>query len=64
MIWLRVLGIVLTSLTKALPPYFNNLKIVIFLDNIQISVFTSQRTQSVFIRKINQITLSAKWGAV
>jgi hypothetical protein len=55
---------VLTSLAKALPLYFKNLKVVIYPDNIKNSVFTSQRMQSVFIREVNRTMLSAEWRAV
>jgi hypothetical protein len=62
--FLRVLGMILTSLATVLPLYFNNLKILIYPDNAQTSVLTTQRKQSIFIRKINRLTRFMEWRTV
>jgi len=62
--FLRVLGMILTSLATDLPPYFNNLKIWIYPDNAQTSFLTTQRTQSIFIRKVNRLTRFMEWRTV
>jgi hypothetical protein len=61
---LRVLGMIVTRLAVALSPYFNNIKILICIDNVQTSILTTQKTQSIIIRKVNRVMLFMEWIAV